>query len=514
VGVIVQGHEVGAPLSLRTHTLVVGSGAGGAVMAALLAEAGVDVLVVEEGGHFTARDFTQREEEMFPALYRGGGQQLTEDGTINVLQGSCFGGSTVINMADCVPTPPEVFAHWRRLLGLTELDQRSLEPSVQRVFARLQVNRIAPEQVNANNRALVDGARALGLSAGVFDHNRTGCHGSGYCLIGCAYDAKKGAHLNYLPAALAAGAGAYTDVRVERLERLSVGGWTAHGAVVERGPRTARLPVRIQAERVVLAAGAVHTPAILARSGLGRGLPQLGHNVSLQPQLPVVAAFDESRRIELWRGVPQSAYCDAFDDNRAEHGLGGFRLEAVHGGIANAASLLPGFGAAHKDAMRRLAHTAVALLLVPDRPSGRIRWDWTDRHGVRPRIAYRATAEWEARLRRGLRHAAELYFAAGARQVVVPHELFEPLRSPDELARIDGFRIVPAITHLISAHVQGTCRMSLDASGGVVDQDHRVHGVPGLYVVDASVMPTTASTHTMIPIMALADRAAHRMLRA
>lgn len=511
---IVEGREVGAPLVLRTHTLVVGSGAGGAVVAALLAEAGVDVLVVEEGGHFTARDFNQREDEMFPALYRGGGQQLTEDGTINVLQGSCFGGSTVINMADCVPTPPEVFAHWKRLLGLTEIDERSLEPSVARVVARLQVNRIQPEQVNANNQLVLDGARALGLSAGVFDHNRIGCHGSGYCLIGCAYDAKKGAHLNYLPAALAAGADAYTDVRIERLERRAAGGWTALGDVVERGPRVARLPVRIEAERVVLAAGAVHSPAILARSGLERGLPELGRNLSLQPQMPVVASFDGSRRIELWRGIPQSAYCDAFDDDRPEHGLGGFRLEAVHGGIANAAGLLPGFGVAHKAAMRGLGSTAVALLLVPDRPGGRIRWEWTRAHGVRPRIAYRPAPEWEGRLRRGLRHAAELYFAAGARQVAFSHERFEPLRSPDELVRIDALRIEPAITHLVSAHVQGTCRMSLDAATGVVDQDHRVHGFEDLYVVDASVMPTTASTHTMIPIMAMADRAAHRMLGA
>jgi len=509
--VIVQGHEIQRPLRRRTRTLIVGSGAGGAVVAQILAAAGEEVVVLEEGGRFTARDFTQREDEMFPALYRGGGQQLSHDGTINVLQGSCYGGSTVINMADCVPTPPEVYAHWRRLLGITALDERSLEPSLRRVWRRLGVNRIHRAQVNRNNAAVLRGARSLGLSAGVFDHNRTGCIGSGYCLIGCAYDAKKGAHLNYLPAAVEAGAEVYTEARVERLERSDAGRWVARGDVVERGSRVARLPLRVEADRVVLAAGAVHSPAILARSGLGRGLPQLGRNLSLQPQMGVVAPMD--REIELWRGIPQSAFCDAHDHNTAEAGLGGFRLEGVHGGIAQAAGLIPGFGRAHKEAMAELPRTATALLLVPDRPSGELAWRWRrDGRGVVPTIRYWMRQEWKARLRRGLRHAAELYFAAGAKRVLFPSELFPALESPDDLPRLEHFPIAPHVTYFVSAHVQGTCRMAPDPRRGVVDEDHRVHGIPDLYVVDASVMPTTASTHTMIPIMTLADRAAHRML--
>jgi len=508
---IVEGREIDRPLRRRARTLVVGSGAGGAVVAQILAAAGEEVVVLEEGGRFTARDFTQREDEMFPALYRGAGQQLSHDGTINVLQGSCYGGSTVINMADCVPTPPEVYAHWRRLLGITALDERTLEPSLRRVWRMLGVNRIPRAQVNRNNAAVLRGADALGLSAGVFDHNRTGCIGSGYCLIGCAYDAKKGAHLNYLPAAVEAGADVYTEARVDRLERSDAGRWIARGDLVERGSRVARLPLRIEADRVVLAAGAVHSPAILARSGLGRGLPQLGRNLSLQPQMGVVAQMD--RAIELWRGIPQAAYCDAFDDHTPERGLGGFRLEGVHGGIAQAAGLIPGFGRAHKAAMAELPRTATALLLVPDRPSGELAWRWRrDGRGVVPTIRYWMRQEWKARLRRGLRHAAELYFAAGAKRVLFPNELFPALESPDDLPRLDRFPIASHVTYFVSAHAQGTCRMAPDPRRGVVDEDHRVHGVPDLYVVDASVMPTTASTHTMIPIMTLADRAAHRLL--
>ncbi len=509
---IVQGHELERSFERRTHTVVVGSGSGGAVVAHTLASHGVETVVLEEGGYFTARDFTQRDDQMLPALYRDGANQFTSDGMIRVLQGSCYGGSTVINTADCVPTPPEVYAHWKRLLGLQGLDEETLAASQERVFAMLGVRPIAPEQVNPNNRLVLETARKLGLAAGTFQHNRTGCIGSGYCLVGCAYDAKKGAHLNYLPRAVSAGADVYTDVRAERIEPGSDGRFRVLGTVVQRGPRLARLPFAMEADRVVLAAGAVHTPALLRRSGLDRGLPQLGRNVSLQPQMSVSALFPEPVDVTAWRGIPQSAYCEAFDENSAEHGLGGFRLEGISGGLAQVGSGLAGFGFDHKARMAKARHLALALLLVPDRPSGEMGWEWRGERGFRARIDYRMQEEWKARLRRGMRHAAELYFAAGAREVAFGSDAFPPLRGADELDRVLGFPIRTGVTRFVSAHVQGTCRMSGDPRTGVVDAEHRLHGVPGIYVVDASVMPTSASTHTMIPVMTLADRAAHLML--
>jgi choline dehydrogenase-like flavoprotein len=508
--VIVEGRSLEAPLRLRTHTVVVGSGSGGAVVARTLAEAGTDVIVLEEGGRFTAADFSQREEEMFPALYRSAAQQLTDDGLVNVLQGSCFGGSTVVNTADCVPIPAAVLAHWSRHFGVS-LDEEELEASRARVFAALRVNRIPRGQLNANNALVLEAGARIGLATGSFDHNRVGCLGSGYCLIGCAYDAKLGANLTYLPAAAAAGAQLYTDLRAERIERRVGGRLAIHGSVLARATRSARFPFVVLAERAVLAAGAVHTPALLLRSGLGRGLPALGRNLSLQPQLPVVAGFDDGRRIELWRGIPQSAFASAADDD-AEHGLGGFHLEGINGALANAAALLPGFGHAHKQRMSRFAAQASALLLVPDRPSGSVGYAFRAGGETVPRIRYRMQREWQARLRAGMRRAAELYFEAGAARVGFTSDLFPDLEGPDQLDRIERFPIVPGATRFISAHPQGSCRMGPDARASVVDSDHRVHGLSNLYVVDASVMPTSAATHTMIPIMTLADRAARRML--
>ncbi len=512
-----QGHELDAPFVRSVDTLIVGSGAGGATVAAILAEAGIEVLVLEEGGHFSARDFNQRDDDMLTALYRDGASQSTRDGLISVLQGSCYGGSTVINAADCEPTPPAVYAHWKRLLGLTELDERTLEASQRRVFDTLRVNEIPRAEVNRNNAIVLEGANALGLAAGVFRHNRVGCQGSGTCMIGCAYDAKQGAHLTWLPRALAAGADVQTDARVERISLRPAAHerrFVVHGSIVERGSRVARLALRVEARRVVLAAGAVHSPAILHASGFGRFLPQLGASVSLQPQLAVTARFPGAGSIRAWRGIPQSAFCSAFDDHTPEHGLGGFRLEGLSVGMAQLAAMAPGFGLAHKETMARIDRTASALLLVPDRPSGWMRFGVRPAGGFAVEIEYRMKPEWLSRLRRGMRAAAELYFAAGADEVSFASDGFEPLRRGESLDRIDRFSVRTGITRFISAHVQGSCRMSLEVARGVVDQDHQVHGIAGLYVVDASVMPTTASTHTMIPVMTLADRAAHRMLGA
>lgn len=507
---IYEGEALRAPVARRTHTLVVGSGAGGAVVAHGLATAGVETVVVEEGGRFEARDMTQRDDQMLPALYRERGQQLSHDRTINVLQGSCYGGSTVINSADCEATPEPVYEHWRRHHGL-DLDAGELAECEQRVRSMLGVAPIAASQLNRNNQLLLEGARKLGWEARVFEHNRQGCTGSGYCLLGCAYDAKRGAHLNYLPRAVEAGADVYTDVRIERLARRSGGGWLASGFVVERGPRTARLGFEVQAERVVLAAGAVHSPAILDASGFGRALPALGRNLSLQPQMSVAALFPDSVDVVAWRGIPQAAYCTEFDDHAPAHGLGGFRFEAISGGMSQVAIGLGGFGLEHKAAMAKLRHAAMALLLVPDAPSGSLRFARGER-GFEVRIDYRPQEEWVARLRRGLRAAAQAYFAAGAVEVRFGSDVFEPLRGEAELDRALAFPIRTGVTHFLSAHVQGSCRMGPDAARSVVDLEHAVHGATGLYVVDASVFPTSASAHTMIPVMTFAERAVRRML--
>jgi len=511
---IVQGHEINSERTLRTHTLVVGSGSGGGVAAFHLAAAGVDTIVVEEGGYHVAREFNQREEDMFPMLYRSGGQQVTSDGMINVLQGSCYGGGTVINTSDCVPIPPEVLQHWRGLVGVTDWTEKNLEASYARINQSLNVKVNNKSLVNRNNGLLAEAAGKLGWKSHVMDSNRKGCVGSSYCVVGCSYDGRLGTNLTYLPWAIEKGARVYTDVRCDRIERVAGGKYRVRCTVVERGRRTARLPLTIECERIVLAASSIHTPAILVRSGLHHELPQIGKNLTLQPQLGVFGFYGDGVDIVHWRGAPQSVAVHEFDDNSAAHGLGGFRMEGWGGVVGMPATLLPGFGRDHKRFTARMRSTSINALLVPDQPSGEVTYQWNDDGRVMPRIDYVMTAEWKQRLVRGMKRAGELLFAAGAREVAYANQAFAPLTSLAELSRVEQLPIEPGVATFISAHNQGTCRMGTTRENSVVDQNLRLHTGDNIYVMDASVMPTSASTHVMIPIMIAADFAVHRMLAA
>ena len=248
------------------------------------------------------------------------------------------------------------------------------------------------------------------------------------------------------------------------------------------------------------------------RSGFGAGLPQLGRNLSLQPQLGVVGLFDKHQDVIHWRGAPQSVAVHEFDDNAATHGLGGFRFEGIGGLVGVIQTVLPGFGIEHKRYATQMRQMSVTQLLAPDQPSGAVSYRWTDDGRVLPKIDYVMQDEWKQRLKVGMRKLGQLLFEAGAKEVAFAHQSFPVLKGPDELPKVDRFPIEPGLAVFNSAHNQGTCRMGLTADTSVVDQSLEVHGLDNVYVMDASIMPTTAATHTMIPIMVMADRAVHRML--
>ncbi len=511
---IYEGHQITQALKLTTHTLVIGSGAGGGVVSYHLAKAGVKTIVLEEGGHFQAKDMTQREEEMYPQLYRAGGQQTTSDGQINVMQGSAFGGSTLINAADVVPIEPEVLEHWQKYHGITAITEDALEPSYARIRKKINAAKIQTNLINNNNNLIIDAAKKQNLKAGIFDTNRKDCIGSGYCMQGCAYDAKRGTNLSYLPQASELGADIYTDVRVDHIEKLKNGQYKIHATVIERGLRTSKFPMEVIAQRIVLSAGSIISPAILKRSGLDKGLPQLGRNLTLQPQMIVAAQFDENISMKSQRGIPQSTYLNEYDDNTAEHGLGGYRIEGIGGVLSNMVTGLPGIAQQHKQLLKAYPHTHYSMLLIPDQPSGEITWQWKKDGTVVPKIDYVLTDEWKTRARDAVKNIGQFFFNAGAKRVYFSNNNFPVLESAADLDKASSFPIYPGVITFFSAHIQGTCRMGTNAENSVVDQNLKLHTEDNIYVIDASIMPTSASTHTMLPVMAMADLAVHKMLAA
>jgi len=480
----------------RTEVCVIGSGAGGGVAAALAAEAGRDVIVLEEGPYVPKEQMTQREEEMYPLLYRNGGNQMTDDGGISVLQGRVLGGSTVVNMADVEPIPEAILAHWRAHFGVDRYGGDEVSEAARACAAAIGTNRIAPEDLNRNNALLVQGAEKVGLSARPFDQNRVGCIGSGYCLVGCAYDAKRSVALTWIPRALAKGALVQTEARVERLEVDGTRVRAAVGALVDPISQRIRSLFRVEADEFVLAAGAIHSPLLLLASGIGG--PAVGRNLSLQPQAPAVALFRDD--VVLYRGIPQAAFTDGTQTATEAGGLGGFRIEGISATPGMAATVTALGPEALAMFMGRFRQAAAALCLVPDRPGGRV----TRGRYNRPKIRYTLSDAAHATLKEAVRTAARIYLAAGAEQVLLPFPEATPVRSERDLAQLDALRFRSASSPIISAHPQGTCRMGPDPSTSVVGLDLKVHGTENLRVLDASVFPTTSSSHTMLPTMTFA----------
>ncbi len=496
--------ERGGDLATRADVCVIGSGAGGAVAAAELAAGGLDVVVLEQGEHWTSRDFTQREDEMLPRLFEEAGMRQTVDGGITILQGRNVGGSTVHNLCYAFRTPPAILRMWREEHALPELTEAALAESFARVEANLRVKPIREDEVNTLNRLLRSGAQALGYSGFVTQHNRENCVKSGYCLLGCSYDAKQSMLVTYVPRASEAGARVYANARAERIEAPPTGARRVHGHVVDHTGRT-QGTLTVEARVVVLAAGAVASPDLLLRSGLGG--PEVGRHLHLHPSVMVAGYWPEP--IHAYRGIPQSYYIDEFIDLEREPHTG-YVLMPIAGFPVLAAVNVPGFGREHFQQMRDFAKLGGLLVLLHDRSEGSVR---SGSSLGKPEIRYALDAGDRALLAAGLRHCAEVLFAAGAQRVVVPF-LQGPLtleRGAD-LGEIARFEVREGTLPIASTHPQSTCRMGGDPATSVVNAFGELHGVRGVFVADMSVFPTSLGAPPQITTAALADRTAHHIL--
>jgi choline dehydrogenase-like flavoprotein len=500
---IVDTSALRADFELSADVCVVGSGAGGSVVAAELATAGKNVVVLEEGRYWTSADFTQREEEMYPRLYRERGTKPTADYTVLVSQGRALGGSTLTSFCLCFRTPRQILADWAERCGLAELTHESLFPYFERVESQLAVKTMGPEQLNANNAVLLRGAERLGLRGRFMRHNRTDCVGCGYCAIGCAYDRKDCALTTYLARASKAGARIVPDARVERVNHAG------HGVVGVSGRLTRvkgvqRLSFRVDAPNVVLCAGALESPMLWLRSSLPDPHRLVGGNLHLHPYAVVAGIFDEP--IAAWHGVPHSYVVEEYL-NLDKSIDGGFLVVAASAQPIAAAASLPALGADHRRLMDSYAHTAAVGFFLHDRSRGSVRRDARGQ----ATIGYRLNDEDKQDAMAAMRRSCEILFAAGAKSVVLPYNDLVELQHRTEIKIIEERGIFANDPLFLSFHPQGTLPMGGDPRSAVVDGWGASHGVRGLYVADASVLPTSVAVPPQITVMALATRTAQRI---
>jgi choline dehydrogenase-like flavoprotein len=474
---------------------IVGSGAGGAVAATALAEAGLDVLVLEAGPHLDRDSYPEEPLAALTALYRDGGLTVAEGApSVPTPVGRAVGGTTVINSGTCFRAPPEVLAGWADRHGVGWA--RELDPLYADAEEMLSVAPVDPERMGRNGQILMEGAEAMGVAHEPLRRNAGDCVSCSSCPGGCRLDAKRAMHVSYLPRAVAAGARVRAGVEARTIAfegRRAIGLHCVAGVAdaAANGAGARRYTVRAR-RAVIVACGAFGTPELLLRSGVRSASGQIGRNLRIHPACWVGARFDEE--VRGWEGVMQSYAV-------TEWARQGILLEATFTPLAFGAQWLPGTGAEHQRrvaAFDRIASTGVHL---SDRSRGRV---GLARDGSL-RITYGLTREDADRLVFGVARAAELLYAAGAREVY-PQISGVPIIPRERIAALESSPPRPRHLRLEAFHPLGTARMDADAARGVVDERGTVHGYEGLHVVDGSLFPSSIGVNPMMTIIAMAAR--------
>ncbi|MGZ5320867.1 MAG: FAD-dependent oxidoreductase [Solirubrobacterales bacterium] len=494
----------GSEETLEADVCVVGSGAGGAVVAAGLAQAGLDVVVLEAAGYFNESDFNQLELPAYQRMFWRGGPNPTADGNVSLVAGTTLGGGTTINWTNCLRTRPWVREQWAREHGLEGVDGPDFDRHLDAVLERISATDACSE-LNGPQQRMKEGAEALGWSTETIVRNTDpSCYSpesAAYLGFGDQSGSKQSADRTWLADAQKHGARFLTHCRASKVlvEDARAAGVEADWAPPEgEGAR-----VTVRAPRVIVACGSLESPALLARSGIGG--PAVGDHLRLHPSSVVGGAYGGDQ--EGWWGAPQAGLCDEFADT----GEGfGFLIETAQYAPGLIGSATPWVsGADHKQRMAEFAQTATFISLTRDRGHGRVGVDAAGE--AVPTYAVEDELDLE-NLRRGIEVQARIHEAAGAHQIAPLAAGAPTWRRGDDLdAFIAAAQRIPFRAggyKLFSAHQMGSCRMGEDPASSVAGPRGELHDVKGVWIGDASAFPTSSGTNPMVSIMALAHRTA------
>lgn len=491
------------PITLYTDVLVIGSGAGGGVVAGELTAAGLDVIVVEKGGYYAGSDFHGRERESTENLYERRGVLTTADLSVNLLAGSTLGGGTTINWTTSLCTPDYVLREWAKDYGFAAAESADFQRSMEAVMQRIHVT--ADESApNALNAALERGCKALGYHVAAIPRNVSGCEDCGFCNYGCPIGAKQSTLKTYLQDAFNRGARIIVNAMVNRVLHCSAVVQGAEVSVKNAGGLIQKLTIR--AKVVVVAAGAVHTPAILMRSGLSNA--NIGANLHIHPVTAIFSQFDEL--VMGWRGAPQTRVSQQFA-NLDGRGYGIWLQTApVHPGLA--AQAFPWHsGRMHKQNMQRLDHYSNLIVLTRDFHGGQVK---QDKRGE-PVLRYKISRYDARHLMHGLIEALKIHRAAGAKIIYGPHNRLQAYHDGDDfedfLTRVASAGCESNAIALFSAHQMSSCRIGGSSRIGAITPEGETYEVKNLYVADGSTLPTAAGVNPMLSIMATAHYIAQQI---
>ena len=499
-GAFVDGGSAGLPLE-EADFVIVGSGAGGGAAARVLAASGARVVVLEEGPRLRTDELGVSEGATRNRLFRYQGKQAAFGrATTPILQGRCVGGTTFVNSAIVWRLPPKVLALWHRDFGLAEaLPEAALDAAAARIEEELS-ERAVVEGVTASKSDLLlrAGAKEVGIEGRFIHRYERGCRGSSRCFHGCPHEAKQSTAVTSLRRAVADGGFVVADARVERIERAGGRAVAVRGRFGGDGPERGQR-FRVAARRaVIVAGGCIQSSNLLWRSGVRSA--HLGRHFMAHPGTALMGLYPS--RVDSWTGASQGYEAFGLRDTL------GVKFETINVPPEVTAARLPGVGARFAQRLAELPHVANWAVALKAAAEG----------SVRPSLLFGDYVRYDLlpgdleRLRSAMRTLAEMHFAAGAREVVTGIAgLPETLTSPDQLPAFDAAPLDPRAYSLVMTHLFGGCRAGRDAATSVVDPTLKVHGVDGLYVMDASVFPTNTGVNPQHSIMSVATVASTRL---
>lgn len=500
-----NGSELDRDLDLEADVVIIGTGAGGGTAAEILSSAGLSVVMVEEGAYHKTAEVPMRESWSFSRLYREGGASPTKDGSLTVVQGRAVGGSTLVNWTSAFRTPEQTLAHWRTRHGIEGIGPDEMTEWFELVEQRLNIEPWTDH--NANNLLLAEGAQQLGWKWAPIARNVKDCAGHGFCGLGCPVDAKQGMDQTTIPAALKNGARLVTRVRAERLawkgDRVTGVECVALDAP---GTRPTGRRVHLRAPHVVLAAGAIQSPALLLRSKVPDPHKRIGLRTFLQLHNYSLAHMRQD--IQPFFGAPQSIYCYEHTFRAGVTGPAGFNMEVVGAQPIVSMMFWKGTGTSLAEFAERLPRLHILVSQIrdgfSDESQGGVVRLRSDGAGV---LDYPLTGFVKDGIRRSYLAMAECQFAAGAEMVHPATSDARAYHSWDEARTgITSLTLRSPNVYVNSTHPLGGCAMGGDPRTSVVRPDGQHHQLGNLTVLDGSVFPTSLGVNPQETIYALSAR--------
>ncbi len=485
---------------IKADVVIVGAGAGGGAAAAELAQRGLSVVMLEEGHRYRPREFPASYGWAINHLYAERGTRIVEGESYYPLPGGRgVGGSTLINSAICYRAPDAILDAWADA-GLEGLAPERLAPIYDLVEATIGVTEMHPLQARANNLFIKRGSDALGLGGGFVHRNAPGCVGCGICYLGCPSGGKGSVDRNFIPLAEEHGTEVCADCKVARIlvrDGRAVG---VEARVVDQETSEEVGRLTVDADAVVLAAGTVGTPMLLLEQGLANRSDQVGRNLAIHPAVGTYGMVDDA--INSWDGVPQ-AYAIPLEK--------GVLLQTYNAPPEVFFTTQPWSGADGMRKMRMLKNIAMCGGLVSDGSNGRVQ---LGRHG-KAKVTYALSTRDRHRLIRALRGIVRVLYAAGATEV------YPGIGDGVDWAKTESDALAPLTPdveeremNVYASHPMGTCRMGVDAARSVVAPSGETHDVPGLWIADASLMPSSLGVNPQMTVMSMAIHVARNLAAA